>query len=111
MADSPAYPSDADGDALRRVAHDGSDMCKPMTIDFQIASPSEETARQIAAAAAHLGYQLRVYGEEDDWTCECSTRMLATYDGIIAVQKELGDLSRPFGGCIDGWGTFGNGPG
>jgi regulator of RNase E activity RraB len=36
--------------------------------------------------------------------------MLATYDGVIAVQKELAEISEEFGGRPDGWGTFGNGP-
>ena len=31
---TPAYPDDADGDALRRVASSGSDMALPMVIDF-----------------------------------------------------------------------------
>jgi hypothetical protein len=30
------YPDDADGDALRRVAADGSDMSKPMEVDFML---------------------------------------------------------------------------
>src|SRR5438128_1629309 len=110
MADVAVYPNDADGDALRRVAHDGSGMLKPMSIDFQIASYSEQSARQIAAAAEAVGYRVSVYGDEHGWTSECSTRMLATYDSVVAIQQELAELSWPFGGYPDGWGTFGNGP-
>lgn len=36
------FPDDADGDALRRLVNDGSDLTKPMLIDFQIAVPTEE---------------------------------------------------------------------
>lgn len=36
------YPNDADGDALRRVAGAGSDMSKPMDIDFAVAAPDED---------------------------------------------------------------------
>ena len=34
-----AYPDDADGDALRRIASTGADMSRPMQIDFFVAVP------------------------------------------------------------------------
>jgi Regulator of ribonuclease activity B len=42
------YPNDSDGDALRRVVNDGSDMSKPMFIDFQVAVPDEAAANALA---------------------------------------------------------------
>ncbi len=110
---SNIYPNDADGDALRRVAADGSDMSRPMFVDFQIAVPDEASAKGVADAAAKLGYHAKVYdspGISLEWTCECSTRILATYETVLAIQEELAGLSAPFGGHPDGWGTFGNGP-
>lgn len=76
-------PNDSDGDALRRVLRDGSDMAKPMFVDFQIAVPSEEAGKRLADAARKLGYHVEVYdsaGCRLPWTCQCSTRMLATYE-------------------------------
>lgn len=110
---SDQYPNDADGDALRRVECDGSDMSKPMFINFHVAVPDESTANNLAAVAHKLGYRVAVYASPEctlPWTCECSTRMLATYDGVIATQNELADLTKQFSGQLDGWGTFGNGP-
>jgi regulator of RNase E activity RraB len=106
------FPNDADGDALRRVVDNGSDMSKPMYVDFQILVRREESAHSLADAARKLGYHTSVYDSDGKppWTCQCSTRMLATYEGVIAIQNELADLSEPFGGKCDGWGTFGNGP-
>lgn len=107
------YPIDSDGGALQSVANCGSDMSRPMYINYHVAAPKVESAQAIAAAARKLGYRVQVYessGCKLPWTCECSTRMLATYDGVIAVQDELATLSKPFGGIPDGWGTFGNGP-
>lgn len=107
------YPDDSDGDALRRVMNDGSDMSKPMFIGFQVAVPDETAAKALAEVAYKLGYRVSVYDSEEcrlPWTCECSTRMLATYEGVLAVQAELADISKQFGGFPDGWGTFGNGP-
>ena len=107
------FPKDSDGDALRRVLHDGSDLARPMLIDFQVSVPSEEAAQKLADVARKLGYRVQVYDSLEcrlPWTCECSTRMLATYEGVLAVQAELATLGAPLGGFPDGWGTFGNGP-
>ena len=35
------FPYDADGDALRRLVDDGSDLTKPMCVEFQVAVPDE----------------------------------------------------------------------
>ena len=111
MADD--FPNDSDGDALRRIVSDGSDLSRPMFIDFQVAVPDEPAAKALAVAARKLGYRVRIYDSPEctlPWTCQCSTRMLATYEGVIAIQNELAAISQPFGGIPDGWGTFGNGP-
>jgi hypothetical protein len=105
------FPNDTDGDALRRFIDNGSDLSKPMLIDFQIAVPDEAASRGLADVARKLGYHVKSYASPEcslPWTCECSTRMLASYDGVIAVQKELATLATPFGGHPDGWGSFGN---
>jgi hypothetical protein len=102
------FPDDADGDALRRIASD-ADMSKPMAIDFAVAVPNERVGREIATLASGRGYTCTVVqNDSGDWDCICTRSMLATYDGVIAAQEELEQLARPHGGCIDGWGTFGN---
>jgi regulator of RNase E activity RraB len=108
------FPQDSDGDALRGLVERGSDLSKPMLIDFQISVHTEAAANAIGGLARKLGYRVRTYQYpeiDEDWTCECSTRMLATYDGVLAVQRELAELSVELGGYPDGWGTFGNKPG
>jgi hypothetical protein len=112
-----SFPDDADGDALRRVERRGSDMSRPMKIDFMIDVPNQRAGEAIASRAEALGYMVKVVydageaGTEDDvpsWTCYCTKRMLATYEGVVAVQVELEAISSPFGGHCDGWGTSGN---
>ncbi len=66
-----------------------------------------------AAALAHAFYrEVAKTGRLDEtdqrWTCYCAKRMIPTYEAIIAAQKELDELSAPFGGSSDGWGTPGN---
>jgi regulator of RNase E activity RraB len=107
------YPDDSDGGALRCVAENGSDMTMPMYLDFHVAVPDQEAADTLASKARQLGYHAKVSDSAEcklPWTCECSTRMVVTYESVIAVQKELARLSAPLGGFPDGWGTFGNGP-
>ena len=108
------YPNDADGAALRRVVRDGSDMSRPMDIDFAVSAPNEDVANAIAYVAQARGYRTEVCRDENDeattWSCYCTLTMIATYDGVVRVQAELDALSRPLGGCADGWGTFGNAP-
>lgn len=107
----PTLPNDADGDALRRIVRDGSDLSKPMLIDFHVALPSESAAKSFAELARGLGYHVSVYESVEcslPWTCECSKGMLATYHGVLAAQAELAELSKDLGGWPDGWGTLGN---
>ncbi len=42
------FPDDSDGGALRRLVEDGSDLSRPMYIDFQIAVPDEARATRLA---------------------------------------------------------------
>jgi len=104
------YPDDDDGDALRRVAEDGNDMSKPMDIDLSVAVPDKESGDRVAELARARGYAVDVYFDEEDesWTCYCTKNMLVTYDGVVTAQEELDELSEPFGGYCDGWGTLGN---
>ena len=104
------YPSDADGDALRRVASDGNDMSQPMDIEFSVIVPDRLSAERVVSTSAEHGYAASLYHDDEDdrWTVYCTKRMLASYDGVVRAQAELDRLSSPFGGCCDGWGTFGN---
>lgn len=104
------YPKDADGEALQRVADHGSDMSQPMLIDFAVAVPNEDAGKAVAEVAAARGYKPDVFKNDDTstWTCYCTKEMLPTYNAIIAAQDELDELSKPYGGYSDGWGTLGN---
>jgi regulator of RNase E activity RraB len=117
LSRTPAYPNDADGDALRRVAADGSDMSRPMEIDFAVAVPSQAAGERVAAEAKRLGFTVKLVPdaceEEPDassWSCYCTKTMVPEYDSLLDVQRQLNDIAAPCGGWSDGWGTFGNGP-
>lgn len=113
MEEPIPYDDEGDGNALRFLLRDGSDLSKPMEIDFCILAPDEATGRRIAALVAPLGYQVEVSddGCANGWTCYCTRTLIPDYDAIIEIQASLDALARPFGGKIDGWGSFGNAPG
>ncbi|HEX6597344.1 MAG TPA: ribonuclease E inhibitor RraB [Acidimicrobiales bacterium] len=104
------FPNDADGDTLRRVAADGNDLTKPMAFDLTVVLPDEASAISVADAARLAGYETTIDLDEesDESICVCTKLMLPTYDNVIRAQDELQELVAPYGGEVDGWGTFGN---
>ena len=107
---SPDYPDDEDGKALRNIALSGSDMSRPMVVDFAIDASSKSIALACLAAIEDAGFEGQLYQDEDDqrWAVYVAIRMIAEYDGIMRTQKILGELVADHGGTPDGWGTFGN---
>ena len=107
---SRSYPDDADGDALQRLADEGSDMSRPMTIDFVVSISDMSKARSIAQLVAEHGYQTDIHLDDEGGSIDiyCTKRMVATYDGVVACQTELTQLCKPFGVVCDSWGTYGN---
>jgi hypothetical protein len=81
-----------------------------MKIDFAVAVPDRASGEDVAAAVSARGYaaDLNEDSSGDAWTRYCSKVMLATYESVTEAQAELDALSRPFGGCANGWGTLGN---
>ena len=103
-------PDDADGDGLRRLASDGSDLSQQMDIDFAVAVPDEETGQAVARLTVARGYRSALSQDEEtgEWTCSCSRFMVPSYEAVLAAQAELDELARPVGGYADGLGSFGN---
>jgi Regulator of ribonuclease activity B len=103
-------PSDADGDAMRRVLAHGADITRPMLIDFQIDCPDVESAKAIASRVPPEEFSTKIYTDSEDGsvTCECSRQMLLAYAEMIRIQQQLTTIARPFGGFCEAWGTFGN---
>ena len=84
------YPDDADGDALRRVERDGSDMTRPMEIDFAVAVPNEAAGLAVAKLAEGIGYRPSVARDEESgaWTCYCTRTMVPTHAALVDAQAE-----------------------
>jgi hypothetical protein len=107
---SDEYPDDADGLALRAVAGSGSDLSRPMVIDFSIRVADEASGQRIAALVEALGFDPSIHHDpdRDAWSIYASKSMLATYAGVLAARTQLNQLVQPHGATCDGWASFGN---
>jgi len=103
-------PHDDDGNALRRLRDDGSDLSLPMCIDFAVAIPNRASGLGVATVAQDLGFETDLVQDEvtKRWTCYCKKCLIPTYVQIIEIQRLLDEISHPYGGKSDGWGSFGN---
>jgi Regulator of ribonuclease activity B len=103
-------PNDATGQALKRFAKTGSDLTKPMEIDFFVAVPSEDAGNKVALKAGELGFATSV--EQDDvtldWTCYCTKILVPEYSDVVKIEQQLDSIGREFGGHADGFGSYGN---
>ena len=78
---------DATKEALESIASNGSDMTRPLEMDFFVAVPDEASGDAVARRAR------------------------PSYDVVVAIERELDEIGRRVGGYADGFGTFGNGGG
>ena len=107
---SDDLPHDSDGDALRRLKETGSDLSKPMEIDFSVAVPNQASGVAVAKIAEPLGFRTKVRQDpkSKNWTCYCTCVMVPLYKTIVSIQANLDDIGREYGAKSDGWGSFGN---
>lgn len=103
------YPSDADGDALQRLADDGNDMARPMLIDFEVVLPGIQEATALSEQVKSFASNLEIRSRKDNRVdLTCSVLMTPTYEAVIEMQARLATLAQPLNGSPDGWGSFGN---
>jgi hypothetical protein len=103
-------PDDATAAALRRIADGGSDLNKPMQMDFFVAIPSQAAGMSVAEVAKARGFATSVEydSETDGWTCYCTTTIVPAYAAVVEIEEALDAIARRYGGYADGFGSFGN---
>jgi regulator of RNase E activity RraB len=104
--------ADSTAAALKRLEEDGSDLNRPMEIDFFAAVPNKVAGKQVEAEARKLGYSTAVEQDEDtgEWTCYCTKKLVPVLAAVEAIEREIDTIARRYGGHGDGFGSFGNGP-
>ncbi|HQU70668.1 MAG: ribonuclease E inhibitor RraB [Calditrichaeota bacterium] len=103
-----SFPDDPTGEVLQQLKEDGANFDIPHSVDFYIAVATEETAQNLGEALSEAGYEVELAfdEEEEEWAVVCICEMLLDYDKITETEKALEQLSQPFGGELDGWGTY-----
>jgi Regulator of ribonuclease activity B len=110
----PHDPEDAaTAAALKRFEADGSDLSRPMTVDFFVSVPSREAGERVAAHAGAVGFGTRLKADGNaaaTWTCYCEQTMVATFEAVREVERVVDAIGRLYGGHGDGFGSYGNAP-
>lgn len=103
-------PDDDTGQAIKRWARDGSDLSRPMKIDFFVKVPDEAAGSRLSSDLALADFSISI--EKDDesgrWTCYCAKTMIPDYQSIIDVEALLATVANRHGAQCDGFGSYGN---
>lgn len=97
-------------EALKRIAESGSDLSRPLTIDFFVAVPSAAVGRMVSVRPAELGFSTSTECDDKtgDWTCYCTKTLIPDLLTVVAIERQLDQIAQGVGGHIDGFGSFGN---
>ena len=110
MVKLDAIPDDSTGTALKQYASQGSDLDRPMLIDFFAAVPSQEAGVKLSKAleGTELTTSIEYDKEAGEWTCYCSVRMIPRYEDVVKMEELIEAKAKLFGGNADGFGSYGN---
>lgn len=103
-------PDDETGSALRRYVMEGSDLRRPMSMDFFALVPTENAGKKMVDVVQTLGFSTSVeYDQQTEtWTCYCTKTIVPSYKAVTQIEEQLDLIAKGFGGRIDGFGSFGN---
>jgi len=103
-------PDDDTGSAIKRWEAEGSDLSRPMTIDFFVVVPSQNEGVTFARQTELQDFKTDVEydAESGTWTCYCSMTMIPDYEEIVEIERLLGSVARRVGGFLDGFASYGN---
>jgi regulator of ribonuclease activity B len=98
------WPSDADGDVMRRLLDDGFDFSREVEIDFNIDFDRWPPDQAIVGLLQEKLRSARVFLKEDYILVQ--VRALVTYPFVTGMQADLTRISSPFGGKCESWGIL-----
>jgi hypothetical protein len=103
------FPSDENGDVLKRMLEQGDDLSKPRDINYSFVFATEENARAFTnqvQTTTGLKTELSRYEERKMWDTTVTKNMIPTHQDVTALEQSLTRLAEPYGGEADGWGCF-----
>ena len=98
--------------ALRHYEDSGSDLTRPMEMDFFVAVPSEAVGHVVVVRTTPMGFSSRLSRDDEsgEWTVTCTVTIVPAVERVIALERLLDRLARELGGFADGFGSLGNAP-
>lgn len=81
---------------MRRYVAEGSDLSRPMEIDFFVAIPNREAGEGVAAHTMELGFATSVEQDEAtlEWTCYCTKTIVPSYAAVRTIGQQLDKIAR-----------------
>ncbi|MDY6976668.1 MAG: ribonuclease E inhibitor RraB [Pseudomonadota bacterium] len=103
-------PNDSTGSALKRMQDDGTDLTKPILMDFFLAASSKEILCTLNEEVSELGFdsELEFDSESNEWTLFCAKTIIPSYVNVVAIEEQLTKIALEYGGYYDGFGSYGN---
>jgi hypothetical protein len=103
------FPNDENGDVLRRMHENGTDLNQPRKVDFIAVFPDEVSARTFGthfAADNIVSFERTDCAEGLPWDVKVTRKMVPTHQAITDFEKMLAHVASGLGGRNDGWGTL-----
>jgi hypothetical protein len=104
------FPSDENGDILRRMVSQGDDLSKPRDINYSFVFSSEPEGRafveQVQAMPGLKTEGPRYEDEIKKWDTTVTKNMLPTHESITSLEQSLSRIAQSHSGKADGWGCF-----
>jgi hypothetical protein len=102
------FPSDTNGDVLRRMFNSGMDLSLQFDIDFWHLFEAEDLATLMLDRVRAQGLIGEVSRNEvvGGFDVRVIVRMVPTHEGITDIELELQAVAEECGGIADGWGVL-----
>ena len=99
------FPSDENGQILRKLQESGDALDQPRMIDFTFAFPQRQQAIAFAELVDEPDFEVRIsrYEQREMWQVVVSRYMIPNHTEITAIEFDLAARAESVGGDADGW--------
>ncbi|MBP3194965.1 MAG: ribonuclease E inhibitor RraB [Cardiobacteriaceae bacterium] len=101
----------ATNDALERYKNTGSDLTKEMTIEFFVASRTDnfvDFIKDLMRYNSNFSTIIERNVDGEEFTCYCKITIIPELHKILEIEENLMQLANKYGCYYDGFGSFGN---
>jgi len=108
MNPTPQFPSDDNGNVLKRMYAGGDDLTQPRMIDYCFIFPDRQQALAFAGTVDDENSVVCISFSKyrKVWQAIVQRFMIPEHAHITAIEAELGSKAQAEGGRADGWGCM-----